>query len=160
LWCREPVQACTAVDTHAWQSTTPQQAAMPGFGSYAGRCPPRQSSCLPASLVLRPAGISTIATGAVEYTPWNCFSPTPKRGFLGRQLLHSLYRSVICNASGNRLQGSISDLFRSSPEACARGSSVEAAYALVSSWFKHGISTLYSSIVVHCVQSLYINRMQ
>ncbi len=57
----------------------------------------------------------------------------------GRQLLPSLHRSCINNASRNRLRGSTSDLLRSFPEASAGGGSP--CGGCLRPWFLAGSST-------------------
>ncbi len=77
----------------------------------------------------------------------------------GPQLLCSLHKGGTRSASRNRLQGLTSDLVCSSSEASAQGGALwRLPMPLVRGQTQHGNSTLYSITVVHCVQSLYINR--
>jgi hypothetical protein len=93
---------------------------------------------------------------------WELLFSYPAGRFLhapGSQLLRSLHKSGLSIATGNYLRGSTSDLVRSSPKAIARGGTLWGLpMPLVHGYTQHRCSTMYSSTVVHCVQSLYINH--
>ncbi len=146
--------------------------AMPSSPWCCGRSPgqarrpchprlPRRSSCFQAGLVFRPTGFLTIPAGAAENSPRNRFFSYPEGRFLhtpGWQLLRSLHKGGTYSANGNLQWGSTSELVRSSSKASTQGGSpVEAAYA-PGSWPDSTATTLYSSTIVHCVQSLYISH--
>jgi hypothetical protein len=119
----EPPQGVHGRGHHAWQPTTPWQTAGPRRNGHASCCTPRQSSCHQAGLVLRPTGNFTITAGAAKNSPQELFFSYPTGSFLhapGWQLLCSLHKSGICNANGNRLRGSISDLVHSSVVPCVQ----------------------------------------
>ncbi len=79
--CREPHQGMHSRGHHARQPLTPRQTAGPRHDGHVSRCLSRGSSCFQVSLVLRPADFFTIAAGAAENFPRDCFSPTPQGGF-------------------------------------------------------------------------------
>jgi hypothetical protein len=78
---RELPQGLDGHGRHAWQPQMPWQTAGPRRDGHSTRCLPRESSCFKAGLVFRPAGFFTIAAGAAENPPGNCFSPTLWGGF-------------------------------------------------------------------------------
>jgi hypothetical protein len=147
---------------HAWQPATSRQTDRPRRNSHVGRSPSMRSRCHQAGLILRSTGISTsqqeqlrICQGTIFLL--HCGEVLAR---LGQQLLPSLHKGSIRSSSGNCLQGLTSDLVCSSPEACAgRGGALwRMSMPLVRGKTQHSDSTSYSSTVVHCVQSLYINH--
>jgi hypothetical protein len=76
----------------------------------------------------------------------------------GRQLLRSLHKGGTCSASRNRLCGSTSDFVHSSSEASAQGGYLWRLPMPLIHGQTSTATTLYSSIVVHSVQSLYISH--
>jgi hypothetical protein len=155
--CHEPPQGVHGRGCHAWQPQTPRQTAGLRRDGRASWRPPRWSSCFQASLVLRPAGFFTIAAGAAR----ELFSSTLWGGFCMPRAGSSIAAStkaVSAAPAETTCEDQPLTLYALLLRPALRG---EPCGGCLRPWLAVKPvdinSTLYSSTLVHSLQSLYIS---